>query len=60
MKTVSKVIFWIFVIITIISLLASLLLCSEENESKNARTTAFWSMISGIVLTYISWLLWSL
>ncbi len=60
MKTVSKVIFWIFLAITAISLIASLILCGDEDESKNARKTAFWSMVSGIVLTYISWILWSL
>ncbi len=59
MKTVSKIIFWIFVAITAISFLASLIMTDDEDK-KNARKTAFWSMVSGIVLTYVSWILWSL
>ena len=60
MQTVSKVIFWIFVVIAAISLVASLILCTDDDESKNARKTALWSMIIGLVLTYLSWILWSL
>lgn len=59
MRTVSKVIFWIFVVITAISLVVSLFL-SEDEEKRNARKTAFWSMVSGIILTYTSWIFWSL
>ena len=60
MQTVSKVIFWIFVVIAAISLVASLILCADDDESKNARKTALWSVIIGLVLTYLSWILWSL
>lgn len=59
MKTASKVIFWIFVAITAISFLASLIM-EDDEDKKNARKTAFWSMVSGVVLTYVSWILWSL
>lgn len=59
MKTASKVIFWIFVAITAISFLASLIM-EEDEDKKNARKTALWSMLCGIILTYVSWILWSL
>ena len=60
MQIVSKVIFWIFLAIAALSLIASLFLCADDAESKNARKTALWSMIIGLVLTYLSWILWSL
>lgn len=60
MKTVSKIIFWVFIVLTVISLGASLIMCEDAEESKNARKTALWSMISGVVLTYVSWIMWSL
>lgn len=60
MKTTSKVIFWIFVAITVISFIASIILCGDEDESKNARKTAVYSMICGIITTYLSWIFWDL
>ncbi len=58
MEKTVRVIFFIFVGVAVISLIASLLLCGNETESKNARKTAVYSMVCGIIISYVTWVFW--